>query len=111
LFVGGGYAPLRAAGRASASQHVAAFARGADGQSLIVAAPVLMATLMRGALAPPIGADVWRDDWLPVPAEVGRAYCDLFSGQILKTELIDGRAGVRLRDVFGNQPVAALLAD
>jgi len=111
LFVGASYVPLRGMGRKVTSQHVAAFARVSNGQSLIIAAPVLIATLMRGALAPPIGADVWRDDWLPVPAEAGRAYRDLFSSQVLKTEVIDGRAGFRLREVFGQLPVAALFAE
>ncbi len=61
LFVGGSYVPLRG------NPHVAAFARGADGQTLVIAAPVLIATLLRGNLAPPIGADVWREELLPVP--------------------------------------------
>ena len=44
LFVGGSYTPLRG------NQHVAAFARAADGQTLVIAAPVQIATLTRGAL-------------------------------------------------------------
>src|SRR5262249_20024803 len=55
LFVGGSYSPLRG------TPHVAAFTRQANGQLLIVAAPVLIATLTRGAMIPPLGADVWRD--------------------------------------------------
>jgi hypothetical protein len=46
-----------------------------------------------------------------MPGEIGCVYRDLFSGQAWKTEQIDGRPGLRLRDVFGALPVAALLAD
>ena len=47
LFVGGSYTPLRG------NQHVAAFSRGADGQTLLIAAPVQLATLTRGATVSP----------------------------------------------------------
>jgi maltooligosyltrehalose synthase len=82
-----------------------------DTTTLVIVAPVLIATLMRGALAAPVGADVWRDDWLPVPGEPGRQLRDLFTGQTWTAESIDGRAALRLRDVFGVLPVSALLAD
>src|SRR6202022_594311 len=42
LFVGANYTPLRG------NSHVAAFGRGADGQTLVIAAPVQVATLTRG---------------------------------------------------------------
>jgi maltooligosyltrehalose synthase len=105
LFVGGGYTPLRG------DQNVAAFARSADGRMLVVAAPVLIATLTRGAMLPPIGEDVWRDARLPVPGEVGRAYRDVFTGQVLRASDYRGRVTLRLADVFGEFPVAALLAE
>ena len=54
LFVGASYTPLRG------NQHVAAFSRGADGQTLVIAAPVQLATVTRGATVPPIGPEVWR---------------------------------------------------
>ncbi|MBV9603057.1 MAG: malto-oligosyltrehalose synthase [Chloroflexi bacterium] len=105
LFVGGGYTPLRG------NPHVAAFARAADGQALVIAAPVQIATLLRGALAPPIGADVWREELLPVPGEAGRGYENLFTGQRLTA--VERHSGVTLKlaDVFSDFPVAALLAE
>ena len=103
LFVGGGYTPLRG------HQHVAAFARAADGQVLVVAAPVQIATLMRGTPAPPIGPEVWREDLLPVPGEPGRQYCDVFTGRTHSVIERHGRSVLRLADVFGDLPVAALL--
>jgi (1->4)-alpha-D-glucan 1-alpha-D-glucosylmutase len=105
LFVGAGYTPLRG------NQNVAAFARAAEGQTLVVAAPVQIATLMRGGLALPLGTDVWRDARLPVPGEPGRVYTDLFTGQELTAEEGDGRTALKLAEVFGEFPVAALLAE
>jgi (1->4)-alpha-D-glucan 1-alpha-D-glucosylmutase len=107
LFVGGSYTPLRSGGRALKQRHVAAFARQAAGRTLVIAAPVLSATLTRGAMIPPIGPEVWRDDWLAVPA--GASYVDLFTGSTLATLELDGRSVLPLRDVFGELPVAALL--
>jgi maltooligosyltrehalose synthase len=74
----------------------------------VIAAPVQVATLTRGALVAPMGAEVWRDAWLPVPGEPGRAYRDLFSGRELIARPQSGRAALKLADVFGDFPVAAL---
>jgi maltooligosyltrehalose synthase len=110
LFVGGGYSPLRAVGRARTPRHVCAFARSGAGRTLIVAAPVLIATLLRDLpVQPPVGASVWRDDWLPVPAET--AYRDVFTGRLLEPRAIEGRPALLLREMFGSFPVAALLAE
>lgn len=105
LFVGGGYTPLRG------NTHVAAFARVADGQNLIIAAPVQIATLLRGALVPPIGQEVWRDKVLPVPGPVGAAYEDLFTGRRLTTSERTPGAALPLAEVFSDFPVAALLSE
>jgi (1->4)-alpha-D-glucan 1-alpha-D-glucosylmutase len=101
LFVGGSYVPLRG------SQYVAAFARVADGQTLVVAAPVQIATLLRGNLHVPVGPDVWRDERLRVPGSPGARYVNLFTGSVLEAE----DAGLKLADVLSDFPVAALLAD
>ncbi|MBV9579681.1 MAG: malto-oligosyltrehalose synthase, partial [Chloroflexi bacterium] len=105
LFVGGSYTPLRG------NPHVAAFARAAEGQTLVIAAPVQIATLLRGNLAPPIGADVWREDLLPVPGEAGRGYENVLTGQ--RVGAVEGRTGpaLKLAEVFSDFPVAALLAE
>ena len=104
LFVGGGYTPLRG------NQHIAAFARTAEGQTLVIVAPVQIATLTRGALVEPIGPEIWRDDSLRVPGEPGRTYTDLFTGRTLTTRPDEGKASLRLAQVLGDFPVAALCA-
>ena len=102
LFVGGAYAPLRG------HRHVAAFARASDGRTLIIAAPVLVATLVRGNLTPPLGSDVWRDEKLIVP-QLG-PYEDIFTGRTLTARATGSTARLPLADVFGEFPVAALVA-
>jgi maltooligosyltrehalose synthase len=79
----------------------------------VIAAPVQVATLTRGALVAPIGQDVWRENALLVPGEAGRVYRELFTGRALTTNSTaqSGRASLKLGDVFGAFPVAALLAD
>jgi (1->4)-alpha-D-glucan 1-alpha-D-glucosylmutase len=104
LFVGGSYTPLRG------NQHVAAFARAAEGQTLVVAAPIQLAILTGGMLVDPIGPDVWRDDSLRIPGEPGRIYTDIFTGRALATRVEDGKPTLKLAEVFGVFPVAALLA-
>jgi (1->4)-alpha-D-glucan 1-alpha-D-glucosylmutase len=100
LFVGGGYTPLRG------NPHVAAFARTSNGQTLVIAAPLQVATLTRGALVAPLGEEVWRNETLGVPA--GK-YRDLFTG---KEQSASGehRSALRLASVFADFPVAALLS-
>jgi maltooligosyltrehalose synthase len=98
LFIDASYVPLRG------NPHVAAFARAAEGQTLVVAAPVLIATLTRGNLMAPMGEDVWRNEVIAVPSGT---YEDLFTG---KRHTPEGGT-LRLSEVFGEFPVAALLAE
>ncbi len=110
LLVGGSYTPLRTGGRSHKYQHVCAFARTHEDRTLVVAAPLLVATLVRGALVPPVGPEVWRDEWLNVPAAA--RYRDVLTGEMHETISQEGgHAVLPLRDVFGRLPVAALLAD
>jgi (1->4)-alpha-D-glucan 1-alpha-D-glucosylmutase len=106
LFVGGSYLPLRG------NPHVAAFTRSAHGQkTLLIAAPIQIATLTRGALTLPIGHEVWRDQSLSIPGDSSRNYHDVFTGRTLTGADGSGRATLKLAEVFAEFPVAALLSD
>jgi (1->4)-alpha-D-glucan 1-alpha-D-glucosylmutase len=98
LFVGASYTPLRG------NPHVAAFARGANGQSLLVVAPVQVATLLRGTLSLPIGPEVWRDERLTVPGAAATIWENLFTGQRHTGGVL------KLAEVLSDFPVAALLS-
>jgi (1->4)-alpha-D-glucan 1-alpha-D-glucosylmutase len=98
LFVGAPYVALRG------NPHVAAFARVAGGRTLVVAAPVLVATLTRGAMVAPMGEEIWRTTTLSVPS--GK-YRNVFTGRSIEVE---GPA-IRLAELFEELPVAALLSE
>jgi maltooligosyltrehalose synthase len=90
---------------------VAAFVRSSDGQTLLIAAPIQIATLTRGALIPPTGPEVWRDNALTIPGDPSRAYRDLFTGRLVEPEADHGKGELKLAKVFEDFPVAALLSE
>jgi (1->4)-alpha-D-glucan 1-alpha-D-glucosylmutase len=98
LFVGASYTPLRG------NPNVAAFGRAADGQSLLIVAPVQISTLLRGNQNLPIGPEVWRDERLSVPGSAANVYENLFTGQR------HTGAALKLAEVLSDFPVAALLS-
>jgi len=59
----------------------------------------------------PIGAEVWRDHTLTIPGDSSRTYRDVFTGRALEPAAQDGKAALKLAEVFDQFPVAALLAD
>src|SRR4029078_3650519 len=89
VFVGGSYVPLRARGRAHKYQHVAAFARQAEGNTLVIAAPLLVAALLGCVLTASVGEDVWRNDWLTVP--LAGEYRDVLGTRTLQTHEQGGK--------------------
>jgi (1->4)-alpha-D-glucan 1-alpha-D-glucosylmutase len=108
LFDGGGYLPLRVVG--AHTGHACAFARTDGSQELVVVAPVLTATLTRGALVPPVGEEVWRDTAVVVNGgESGQGYADVFTGARVETTAVRGRAALPLAQALARFPVAALL--
>ena len=90
---------------------MAAFARSAHGQTVLIAAPVQIATLTRGAVVAPMGQEVWRDHTLSIQGDSARVYRDVFTGRVLEARSQNGKAALKLAEVFGQFPVAALLAD
>jgi len=104
LFRTGSYSPLTAANEKQ--EHVAAFARSYEDRAIVVAAPRLTYTMMRGRVQPPIG-DVWGNAELQLPAEVlGTRLLNVFTGEEFP---VNGRT-LPCRQLFAFFPVALLAA-
>ena len=109
LFRSGDYLPLLATG--TKAEHVCAYARTLDGESVTVVAPRLVAGLTGGVERLPTGAAVWGDTWLPLSHRtVGARLRDVLTGDDIAVAARDGVTGVALADVLVRFPVA-LLAD
>jgi (1->4)-alpha-D-glucan 1-alpha-D-glucosylmutase len=112
LFLEGGYEPVEAAGERAG--HVCAFARlltQEDGALVfaLVVAPRLVLGLTGGAERPPLGAEVWGDTHLLLPAALGAARCrDVFTGAEIAAVERDGAASLPLAEVLRRFPVAVL---
>lgn len=109
VFAQGHYLPLRTLGRHR--NHVCAFARRLGRRSVIAVAPRLVAGLVRGAERPPVGAEVWDDTRLIVPAGLASSvYRDVFTGARLSAGREGRGAGwsLKLGDVLENFPLALL---
>jgi (1->4)-alpha-D-glucan 1-alpha-D-glucosylmutase len=107
LFSEGSYVPLE--GRGEKKAHLLAFARTFGEDSIVVGVPRLVVGLQGGKEEPPLGEAAWKDTRLRVPEGwVGRRYGNLFTGEELAVQNGAEGAGVFLRDLFGNFPVALL---
>jgi (1->4)-alpha-D-glucan 1-alpha-D-glucosylmutase len=106
LFADGTYQPLEANG--PRADHVVAFARRLEDQEIVVAVPRLLTKVVRDNDAP-LG-DVWDGDVLLLPhADAGTRYTNLFTGERLEVDEIDGQIGLPVKDVFANMAVALLV--
>ena len=103
LFQLGSYLPLQMIhGR---EEHLVAFARVHQGETIIVAAPRFSYTLMKGREEPPLGG-VWGDSELLLPPEaIGKPLRNVFTGEILSP----GQSLLG-REVLANFPLALLIA-
>ncbi len=84
-------------------QHVVAFVRRWQEQSVIVAVPRFMYTLMRGDMRPPLGAEVWQDSSIMAPELAGEIE-NVLTGD--KVQLRDSR--LLCSELFASFPVAVL---
>jgi (1->4)-alpha-D-glucan 1-alpha-D-glucosylmutase len=101
LFSAGSYVPIEGAG--SKADHVFAFARQRDRDTVLVIVPRLVRTLLSAARTLPLGSDVWGETFLQLPDNLAAtAWQSLFTGEQL--------SGPRLAvaDVLANFPVALL---
>lgn len=101
LFQHGSYTALHATGEAEG--HVVAFVREHNGESVVVAAPRLTYTLMKGQVGSPLG-DVWGNSKLVVN-RAGAEYVNIFTGQVLRSS--DSRT-LLCRELFAHFPLALL---
>lgn len=110
LFRNGSYAPLEAGG--SKQDHVCAFARLDGAQSVVVVVPRLLEGLLLDADGPPIGPEIWHNTWIGLPLDDTEPhpvrYRHLFTGDVLSSDLVEGRPVLRASRVFNDCPVALL---
>jgi len=105
LFLRGDYAPLEVSG--SRWNHVCSFSRAHEAEEIIVAVPRLLARLSEDTV--PVGRGVWGEDSVVLRGNGnGRAYRDLFTGEVITAEEHDGRRTLPLAAVFSALPVAIL---
>jgi (1->4)-alpha-D-glucan 1-alpha-D-glucosylmutase len=110
LFARGTYQPLRVEGERAS--HAFVFARERDGQQIIVIAPRLVDTLLRGESVAPVGSAVWGGTALPLPDSAGEVrYRNLFTGEQISTEPDQDLATLALADVLADFPVALLVRE
>src|SRR6478735_7458066 len=108
LFDSGSYLPLAVAGEQAA--HLCAYARVAAECTLLVVVARWAATLVRGAIAAPLGHDDWGDTNITLPAEVpAGAYADVFTGRVLQPENSSGNLQLKAAALFETLPAAVLL--
>jgi (1->4)-alpha-D-glucan 1-alpha-D-glucosylmutase len=102
LFRRGSYMPLHVS--RGHEEHVVTFARAYGSQAVIVAAPRLSYTLMKGREEAPLGA-VWGDTELELPSQIhGRRLRNVMTG-----ESFDGRESLLCRELFALFPLALLV--
>jgi (1->4)-alpha-D-glucan 1-alpha-D-glucosylmutase len=101
IFQSGSYLPLSAAG--DKQEHVVAFAREFEDESIVVAAPRLAYVLMSGEMSSPTG-EVWGDSQLELPPGASE-FLNIFTGERLSAP---NSRTLLCREVFANFPVALL---
>jgi (1->4)-alpha-D-glucan 1-alpha-D-glucosylmutase len=119
LFATGAYIPIEASGERAA--HLCAYLRQSAGQAnngnienapmqqVLVVVPRLVATLIGQAQQPPIGAELWGDTWLHLPAnDSTRSYRNLYTDEIIPVVEREGQKMLALGEVLANFPVALL---
>ncbi|HEX3176795.1 MAG TPA: malto-oligosyltrehalose synthase [Methylomirabilota bacterium] len=96
LFATGAYRALEA--RGELAEHVCAFARMGDDAAAITVVPRLLAR--RGSDATPLGAEFWHDTAVALPADLGRRFRNVLTGEEVEA--------LTLGRVLGRFPVALL---
>ncbi len=108
MFAEGRYVALEVEGERS--QHVCGFARVHEEKTILAVVPRLLGGLMSETnAAAPLGAEVWQDTRLVLlDDKPGMAYRNLFTGQVIRPDVHDGRSTLQLQQIFLDCPVALL---
>ncbi len=108
LFSHGTYLSLEATG--SKRDHVCAFARSMEDETILVVIPRLVVRLTGWTeRQQPMGAAVWGTTRLLLPPSLAApSYRNLFTGEVLTADSQDSTFGLSLAATLGNFPVAVL---
>jgi (1->4)-alpha-D-glucan 1-alpha-D-glucosylmutase len=107
LFDAGRYLPLETVGERH--NHVCAFERIVNHQSVVVVAPLFCTRLPLAESGLPVGRGVWGDTVVILPFEEGgNRFRNIFTGEMLKLECREGRCMLTLADILSGFPVALL---
>jgi (1->4)-alpha-D-glucan 1-alpha-D-glucosylmutase len=108
LFAAGSYVPLLADG--SRSNHLVAFARQWNGQTVLALTSRFFLKL-RNSHPAPVG-EVWGHTAVMLPKKIKhRSFQDVLTGRVLTVEERDGESALLLAQVFYRCPVALLFAE
>jgi (1->4)-alpha-D-glucan 1-alpha-D-glucosylmutase len=107
LFHKGEYLQLECGG--SKKQHLCAFARLHQDQTLVTVVPRLVATLNPDSKYPPVGSAVWEDSWIVVPPwPTLSKFRNLLTGEIIAAESVNGRRVLPAARALNHAPIALL---
>lgn len=107
LFHQGEYIPLE--GYGTKQDHCCAFARLHLERAVVAVIPRLVVSLTGDAMTVPVGSDVWKDTYVAVPSwRPDSTYRNLFTGERLLTQTVEGRQMLPMADVLCEFPVALL---
>jgi (1->4)-alpha-D-glucan 1-alpha-D-glucosylmutase len=106
LFQSGEYLPINASG--PHPDRLVAFARRREGRWALVAAPRLMATLVKAG-APPLGPETWGDRALILPPEAPLTWHHVLTGETVQAARKSSRKALPLGQALASFPVALLL--
>jgi (1->4)-alpha-D-glucan 1-alpha-D-glucosylmutase len=107
VFLDGEYLPLDVEG--ARREHVVAFARRSDTMFVVAVAPRLCGSLGAANLRLPIGARVWRDTLIRLPAGTSRLV-DAFTGTVAESQGSGETRTLALAEILDELPVALLVA-
>jgi len=107
IFSEGSYIPV--IGEGDLKDHLCAFARQREDQTVLVVVPRFLARLIQGSEEMPLGRQVWGDMRIILPAEIkGNRFRDIFTGGVLERTEKDGQEGLALHEILAHFPVALL---